>query len=261
MPESKRTIKKTAWAKKPASGGRAIGQIIAEPGSLTVPELSLSGKPAGSLVLPKELFGARVNTSLLAQAMRVYSTNLQTHWANTKTRGEVAGSTKKIYRQKGTGGARHGSRKAPIFVHFGGVALGPKFRKTVLDLPKKMKSKALVAALSSKVLAGKVMGLADLDKATGKTKQAASLIKPLTRKTVLVVHDQRSENASRAFKNLPGVSFTTAVQLNAYEVLKHQSLLLTREAVAKLENRIKEEEPGTSKIKGKPVSAKKGAEK
>src|SRR3989344_1873864 len=101
------------------------------------------------MALPKEIFGQEVNTKLLAQAMRVYMTNLKKFTASTKTRGEVRGSTAKIYRQKGTGRARHGAITAPIFVG-GGIVFGPKPRKVVLDLPKKMKKAALLAALSDK---------------------------------------------------------------------------------------------------------------
>src|SRR3989344_6029979 len=118
-------------------------------GSLFAPVYDLKGAKSGTLALPKEVFGTKVNNSLMAQAVRVYLANQRQGNATTKTRGEVQGSSKKIYRQKGTGRARHGSLRAPIFVK-GGIVFGPKPRDFSLDLPKKMKRKALFSSLSAK---------------------------------------------------------------------------------------------------------------
>jgi large subunit ribosomal protein L4 len=249
--EEKKVVAKVAPKKEAAAEVKTEKSAVAvtiKAGSLSVPVLTLDGKSTENLSLPKEVFGAEINKSLLRQALRVYSTNEKAHWGNTKTRGEISMTTAKWYRQKGTGNARHGAKSAPIFVH-GGVALGPKFRKTVLDLPKKMKKGALIAALSSKVEEGGIAGLGGLDKASGKTKQFAALAKQLkfgekTPKTVLIVADQKLENAARAVSNLPGVHFLTVSELNAYEVIRHQGLLMTREAVEKLQN------SNSSKMKG-----------
>ncbi len=208
---------------------------------LSVPVYSLAGVVSGSLELPKELFGAKVNKDLLAQALRVYQTNRKAHWSNTKTRGEVSFSTAKIYRQKGTGRARHGAKSAPIFVHFGGVALGPKHRKTELELPKKMKDGALVSALSQKMSEGEVLALSSTEKSSGKTRETAKLLSKLGKKSALIVAEAKSDNLARSIRNLIGVRLSTAQQVNAFEVIKHQSLILTKEAVAKLEQRVKKE--------------------
>jgi large subunit ribosomal protein L4 len=93
--------------------------------SLSVSTFTLKGPATTSLSLPKELFGAKINTALLSQALRIYMNNLKSHNSHTKTRSEISLTTKKVYRQKGTGGARHGAKSAPIFVG-GGIALGPK---------------------------------------------------------------------------------------------------------------------------------------
>lgn len=202
-------------------------------GGLSVPVYSLLGKETGMLDLPKEIFGVPINKTLLAQAMRVYMTNQKQFTGSTKTRGQVKGSTAKIFRQKGTGRARHGARTAPIFVG-GGVAFGPKPRKVTLDLPKKMKKAALLSALSSKMGDKGILGLSGIEKATGKTKEFANLTKKLSVKSVLVVTGEKQEMIVRGVRNIPGVDVIPANQLNAFSVLRHKTIFLTKEAVEKL---------------------------
>ncbi len=227
-----------------------VDSPVKKTGSLSVPVYSLLGKEAGSLSLPKEVFGVKVNEALLSQALRIYMNNLKGHFSNTKSRGQVEGSSRKIYKQKGTGRARHGSIRANIFVG-GGIALGPKVRKTVMDLPQKMKKAALVSALSQKVLDKGVIGLSGLEKATGKTQEMAKLVARVKSQesskrqpSVLIVVDKRTDNAQRAVNNLQRVDFTAADQLNAYEVIRHHSLIFTKEAVDKLVARVKSQESG-----------------
>jgi large subunit ribosomal protein L4 len=207
---------------------------------LTVPLFTLEAKESGYLELPKELFGAEVNAQLLAQAVRVYLNNLKSHFSSTKTRGEVAGSTRKIRAQKGTGGARHGGIRAPIFVG-GGIALGPKFRKVTLELPKKMKQAALKSALSAKFKAGEVVGISGLEKASGKTKEAQKLLETLAKKDVLLVTDGKNEGILRATRNLQTVETVSSDQVNVLKIVSHQTLMLTREAVEKLQSRTMKE--------------------
>ena len=185
------------------------------------------------LALPKEIFAAKVSKSLLAQAVRVYATNQKSLLASTKTRGEVEGSTAKIYRQKGTGRARHGAIRAPIFVG-GGITFGPKPRKIRLDLPKKMKKAALFSALSVKAADKKVLGLSGLDKASGKTKEMAKLIEKLKAKSLLIVTGEKQDNVVRAIRNIPGADVLPVSLINAYEIVKHELLFVTKEAVEKL---------------------------
>lgn len=200
---------------------------------LSVPVYSLAGRAAGTLTLPKEIFGQKVNKKLLAQAIRVYSTNQKHSTGSTKTRGEVEGSTAKIYRQKGTGRARHGAIRAPIFVG-GGITFGPKPRKVRLSLPKKMKKAALNAALSSKVLDKKVMGITGIEKASGKTKEMAELLTKLKVKSGLIVTAEKTDNLQRAARNIEKVNILPVNLVNAYEILKHDVLIVTKEAVEKL---------------------------
>lgn len=200
---------------------------------LSIPVYSLAGRASGTMSLPREVFGQEVNTKLLAQAVRVYMTNQKIFTVSTKTRGEVRGSTAKIFRQKGTGRARHGAIRAPIFVG-GGIVFGPKPRKVVLDLPKKMKREALVSALSAKAKDKEIVGLTGLEKATGKTKQIADLLKKLKIKSGLFVTGQKLDSVVRGARNIPGMSVLPTNQLNAYEVLKHEKLLISKDAVETL---------------------------
>lgn len=209
---------------------------------LSVPVYSLAGRTAGTLSLPKEIFGVKVNKSLLSQALRVYITNQTGHFGNTKTRGRVRGSTAKIYRQKGTGRARHGAKTAPIFVG-GGVVFGPKTRKTRLDLPKKMKKAALLAALSEKMIESQIIGVSGLEKATGKTKEMVKLLEQLSKKakvkgkkseSTLILTGEKIDNVVRGIRNLPGIDVLPADQINAYEVLRHQLLILTKDSITQV---------------------------
>ncbi len=204
---------------------------------LSVPIYSLAGRSSGTLSLPKEIFGGEVNKKLLAQAIRVYTANTKSQPGHTKTRGEVEGSTAKIYRQKGTGRARHGAIRAPIFVG-GGITFGPKSRKVRLELPPKMKKSALLSAFSAKVTDKKIIGVTGIEKASGKTKEMASFLGKVAGKdkqtSTLIVTAEKVDNVSRAVRNMPKVSTLPANLINVYEVLKHDMLMLTKDAVERL---------------------------
>lgn len=207
--------------------------IVNRKSSLSVPVYSLTGRASGILALPKEIFGQEVNKKLLSQAVRVYTANQKIFTASTKTRGQVEGSTAKIFRQKGTGRARHGSIRAPIFVG-GGIVFGPTPRKVRLSLPKKMKKAALVSALSDKANVKSVVGLTGVDKASGKTKEIVRLLDKLKIKNALIITEGKNDNIVRAVRNITGVDVLNADLINAYEILKHRVLLLTKEAVERL---------------------------
>ncbi|OGE25376.1 50S ribosomal protein L4 [Candidatus Daviesbacteria bacterium RIFCSPHIGHO2_02_FULL_39_12] len=202
---------------------------------LSVPIYSIAGREAGTMSLPKELFGQKINKQLLSQAIRVYTTNKQSLLASTKTRGEVEGSTVKIWRQKGTGRARHGSVRAPIFVG-GGIVFGPQSRKVRLTLSKKMKKAALLAALSAKAADKAVIGLTGIDKASGKTKEITQLLTQLNSKSssALIITGEKSDTIIRAVRNIPNVNTFPMSLLNAYEILRHELLIVTKEAIEKL---------------------------
>lgn len=216
---------------------------LAKKGSLSIPVYSLAGRASGTLSLPKEIFGKEINKKLLAQAIRVYTTNQKNLTASTKTRGEVEGSTAKIWRQKGTGRARHGAIRAPIFVG-GGIVFGPKNRKVRLNLPQRMKKRALISALSAKLLDKEILGLSGLNKASGKTKEMFKLVssvvsrqssdKKRKKMNALIVTGGKADNVVRAVRNIEGVDVLPAGMINAYEVLRHEMLLITKDALEKL---------------------------
>lgn len=245
MPKVKKVVKKvTKSTKKPV---KLAEKKVATPKAvgLTVPTFSLTGRSTGTLNLPKEIFGAKVNKSLLSQAIRVYTTNQKIFLGKTKTRGEIKASKAKIYRQKGTGRARHGAISAPIFVG-GGIAFGPTFRKVRLNLPPKMKKVALISALSAKAAANNIVGVSGIEKANGKTKEIARLMSsvilpfggPQTSDkkqiSALIVTGEKMDNVVRGSRNIPNARVLPVNLLNAYEVLKHQMLLITKEAVDSL---------------------------
>lgn len=231
--------KRESTVKKPVT--KTIKVFKQVESGLSIPVFSLDGKESGTLDLPVEVFGAKINTPLLAQAVRVYTTNLKEFSGSTKTRGEVNMTTAKWFRQKGTGRARHGAQSAPIFVG-GGIAMGPKPRTVRLDLPKRMKKVALISALSSKVCDKRVLGVKDLLKASGKTKQIAQLMsrissyvqsdkKKQNHVTALIVTRQKADNLLKAARNIIGLDVQSFSMLNAYDVVKHQLLILDTEAV------------------------------
>jgi len=199
---------------------------------LSVPVYSLAGRATGKMSLPKEIFGAGINKTLLAQAIRVYTTNQKFHTASTKTRGEVRGSTAKIFRQKGTGRARHGSIRAPIFVG-GGISFGPSPRKVRLALPKKMKKAALLSAFSSKAADKEIIGVTGLEKASGKTKEISKFMEKIG-KSALFITAVKQDNVVRGVRNIPGVDVIPVNLVNVYEVLRHQMIIVTKDAVEKL---------------------------
>ena len=237
-------VKKSSVVSRQSSAKKITRSVVKKATGLSVPVYSLTGRASGTMSLPKEIFGVKVNKNLLSQAIRVYSTNQKTLPGNTKTRGQVEGSTVKIYRQKGTGRARHGSIRASIFVG-GGIVFGPKSRKVILDLPKKMKKAALISAVSSKVADKKVLGLTGLEKASGKTKEIVKMLSDISRqssdkkdkkntiKSTLIITGEKQDNVVRAVRNIPGVDVLFVSMINAYEVLKHDLLLVTKEAVEK----------------------------
>jgi len=207
---------------------------------------NLQGKSTSKMSLPKTAFGLEDNPQLLAQAVRVHLSNQRKAGAKTKTRGEVRGSRIKIWRQKGTGRARHGDRYAPIFVG-GGVAHGPSgeanFKKR---LPKKMKAKALAVALSIKAQEKEIRVITGLEKIEGKTKEMADFLKLLTKKEkitkktpkFLIIVSEKMEKVFQAGRNIPNLEITLSQNVNTYQVLNNDLVLLNKEAIKKIEERI-----------------------
>lgn len=215
---------------------------------------SVTGLKTGTLTLPSTVFDQPASDALLAQAIRVYLSRQRQGTKAVKTRAAVNYSTRKIWRQKGTGRARHGSRKAPIFVG-GGVAHGPSgIERYSLKFPQKMRHQALLGALTQKHQAGAINILADLEKFPSKTQAAQKLfnkIYPTSVKTLFVL-DTPNLPVIRAVNHLSDITTTQASTLNLYEVLSHQQILFTKNAVDLL---VKRSNP-TTKPPAKTVKAK-----
>jgi large subunit ribosomal protein L4 len=200
----------------------------------------IKGKVAESITLPEEIFGVKVNKTLMTQAVRVYLANQRRGTLSTKSRGEVKISTKKIYKQKGTGRARHGAASAPIFVG-GGIAFGPKPRDFSLKLNQNMKRVALFSALTSKLKDGGIKVVAGLEKIEPKTNKMATVFKNLEldgKKTqvLLVMPKAGSESASvvKAARNIKGVTVIGSNLINTYAVLSSRNILFMKDSISAL---------------------------
>ncbi len=250
MPTIKKTAtkvaKKVSTTKKANSAKSTSGGVVVAKKEapkeigLRLSVYDLKGTAAGSLTLPKEIFGAKINNSLMAQAVRVYLANQRRGTLKTKSRGEVNISTRKIYRQKGTGRARHGAASAPIFVG-GGIAFGPKPRDFSMKLNQNMRRVALFSALSAKLKDGEIKIVTGLEKIEPKTKKMVDVVKKLElngkkQQLLLVVPKAGAdfENVSKAARNIKGVSVVSSNQLNTYEVLANSRILFMKNAVESL---------------------------
>lgn len=219
---------------------KTVKKTVKKSSGLSAEVFDLEGKVAGKIDLPKEIFAAPVNNRLLAQAIRVYLANQRQGTASTKTRGEVAGSTRKIYRQKGTGRARHGALSAPIFVG-GGIVFGPKPRDFSLKLPQKIRTQALFSALASKFKDNCILIIKELEKLKPKTKEMIKVLKSLKLKVtggklqskILLVLPKREENVILACRNIQNLTLTPANLLNPHLVLAHQKIIFTKESIEK----------------------------
>lgn len=205
---------------------------------LTMKVYDIKGNEKSTLPLSESIFGVKANSQLLAQYTRMYLANQRQGTASTKTRGEVTGSTRKIYRQKGTGKARHGSIKAPIFVG-GGVVGGPKPRDYSLQMNKKQKRQALLLALTIKQKEGSLIGLEkEASKIEPKTKivtQFTKVVYPQGNGLLFVLPKMEKNNFVLASRNIPFVTLAEATSLNAFEVLKAKKIVLFEDSLAVFE--------------------------
>ncbi|GGG87545.1 50S ribosomal protein L4 [Salipiger pallidus] len=200
--------------------------------------IKLDGSAAGEVELDEALFGLEPRADILHRVVRWQRNKAQAGTHKVKTRSEVSYSTKKIYRQKGTGGARHGSRKAPIF-RKGGIYKGPTPRSHAHDLPKKVRALGLKMALSAKAKSGSLVVIDDAV-SEGKTKALAAQLKNLGWKRALII-DGASVNESFALAaaNIDGVDVLPGMGANVYDILKRDTLVLTKAGVEALEARLK----------------------
>lgn len=230
----KKSITKTRKPPKIAKVKALKATATTPVGGLIVSVFDITGKRVGTLNLPKEKFGLVPKESTIAQALRVYRVNHHTHTASTKTRGEVRGGGAKPWRQKGTGRARAGSSRSPLWVG-GGIVFGPRSRKVILDLPKKMKKKATLYALAKHVKQGKIAVISNLDKLSPKTKEVNILIENLKlSKPVIFVISNENRNLRLATNNIQKVSFERVEDLNALTITNAKNLLFDASAIEKI---------------------------
>lgn len=208
-------------------------KTTARSSGLLLKVFDLDGKEKKEMSLSKEIFSVKVSPKLLAHYVRVYLANQRQGNASTKTRGEVTGSTRKIYRQKGTGKARHGDIKAPIFVG-GGVVGGPSPRDFSLKINKKQKQKALFGALTIKYQKGLVFGLSETSlKTEPKTKIIAGFLKKMNwiGKRTLFVLPELKNNLVLASRNLFEPELIEAKTLNPYIVMRADVVLFLEPSI------------------------------
>lgn len=233
----KKVTSKVAKVKLPAKKvAKVVAAEMPKETGLKISVYSTAGKVLESITLPKEVFDAKINNNLMTQAVRVYLFNQRRGTVKTKTRGEVKISTRKIYRQKGTGRARHGAKSAPIFVG-GGVAFGPRQRDYSLKLNQKSRKAALFSALSSKLKDGDIKIITGLEKLEPKTKNMAQVLQVLSldkknKSLLLVIPASKDfESVTKAAQNIEGVSVRASNLLNTYEVLVNNNILFMKNSI------------------------------
>ena len=211
--------------------------ILGRTDMVEVPIYDMSGQKVDTWKVEEGLLGGRVNVALLKQAIVTYHANRRQGTVRTKSRSDVAGSTRKLYKQKGTGNARRGNIRTNI-MRGGGMAFAKRPRDFRKAFPRKMRKAALNSALLAKILGGDLMVLQGLSAATPKTKPMAQLLKALQidRSCLLTLAD-RDRNVYLSARNLPDLTVRIAAELNAFDVATRQKMLVTAEAMKLILNR------------------------
>ena len=200
--------------------------------------IKLDAGKAGTIDLDDEIFGLEPRADILHRVVRWQRARAQAGTHKVKGRSETSYSTKKIYRQKGTGGARHGDRNAPIF-RKGGVYKGPTPRSHAHDLPKKFRALGLKHALSAKANAGQLVVLDAAEIAEAKTSVLAKAAKELGWKRVLIIDGADvNENFALAARNIEGIDVLPSIGANVYDILKRDTLVITKAGIEALEARL-----------------------
>ena len=196
---------------------------------------NMQGAAVGEMTLSDDIFGAEVHVSAMHAVVRAYMNAQRQGTQSAKTRTEVRGGGRKIYRQKGTGNARHHGRRAPQFTH-GGVVFAPKPRSYRIEVPRKVRRLAMKSALSSKVAESDFMVIEDLAISEAKTKNVVNMLKALgAEKKALIVTKDADAMMVRASANIQGVKTTFVGSLNVVDILSSDKVIIAKDAVAKLE--------------------------
>ena len=196
--------------------------------------LNIEGKKVGDIELADSIFAVEVNTDVMHEVVVNYLANQRQGTGSTKTRSEVTGGGKKPWKQKGTGRARQGSIRAPQWIK-GGIALGPKPRCYKYTLNKKVKRLALKSALSSKVQENEIIVLDSLNFDEIKTKNMAKVLENIKANKALIVLADKNLNVQASARNIPNTKTALVNTINTYDILKYGTLVLTKDAVEKIE--------------------------
>lgn len=203
----------------------------------TIDVYNINKEKVGELELSDQVFGAPVREHLFWEAVKWQQAGKRSGTASTKSRGEIRGSTRKLFRQKGTGRARRGSVKSPI-LRGGGTVFGPKPRDFSFNLPKRVRRAALIAALSRRTAESGLIVVDKLELAEIKTRRVVEFLKTFELDNVLIV-DQENSRFYLSGRNIPNVKVLQVQGLNVFDILNHDKLILTQEAVAAIEGRLK----------------------
>ncbi|MBC8552194.1 MAG: 50S ribosomal protein L4 [Nitrospira sp.] len=201
---------------------------------LNVDVINKENKSVGSTELPEDIFGVEIKKAMLHEVVRNHLANKRQGNASTKTKGNVRGGGRKPFKQKGTGRARAGSTRSPLWKG-GGTVFGPHPRDYSYKLPKKVKWQALNIALASKLSDGKVMVIEELNVSAPKTSEVFGMLKGLgIQRSVLMIIPEKNINLELAARNLPGVGIARVDQLNVYSILSHEKLLISKDAIERM---------------------------
>jgi len=213
---------------------------------ITLPIYNSEGKEIDNIKLNSAVFDGIINKAVIYQAVTAYRASLRKGLAGTKTRGEVSGGGKKPWRQKGTGRARVGSTRSPLWRH-GGVVFGPHPRDFSYSIPKKIKDLALKSSLNAKVKSNDITVLDNLRIDNPKTKEAAKIfanlkiapVKNTKNHKILVLLKELDKVSKLALRNISFLNIGLAKNTNCYDVLKHKKLVVTKDALKELEGLLK----------------------
>ena len=201
----------------------------------TVKVLNMQGQDVGSVELSEAVFGAEVNVSAMHTVVRAILNAKRHGTQSAKTRTEVRGGGRKIYRQKGTGNARHHGRRAPQFTH-GGMVFAVKPRSYRMSVPRKVRRLAMVSALTSKAVENEIIVLDKIELAEAKTKYVAQMLKAVNAaKKAMIVTADADTSVVRAGSNIEGVKVSHVGMLNVVDILGYTSFIVTKDAINKLE--------------------------
>ncbi len=214
--------------------------------AITLPIYNSEGKEIDTIKLNTSVFDGTVNEAVIYQAVNAYRANQRLGLAATKTRGEVSGGGRKPWKQKGTGRARVGSTRSPLWRH-GGVVFGPHPRDFYYTLPVKIKSAALRSSLNAKIRENNIIVLDELVFTTPKTKEAVRALqnlkvdfpKKVKRNNILLLLEKIDANTQRALNNIGFLNVNLAKYTHVYEVISHKKVLITKDGLAALTNRLK----------------------